>query len=77
MSSSKFKNLFVKHNGINWDEFEKMNLFFTNNHLVYTGHCTDIESQILDCNYFITKKADFNKIVSYSYPECVTGLSFY
>ncbi len=77
MSQLKFNNLFVKHNGISWTEFEKMNQFFTQNGLIFSGHAIDIENQLIDCNYFITKKADMNKVLSYNFPESVIGLSFY
>lgn len=77
--SLKFKNLHVKtnSNGIDENSFEKMTQFFTNNGVYFIGHATDIESQIIDCNFFCNKKADFNKILSYNFPECIIGLSFY
>lgn len=77
MSQLKFKNLFVKHTHINWDDFEKMNLFFTNNGLIFNGHASDLENQLIDCNYFVGKKADFNKILAYNFPESVIGISLY
>lgn len=77
MSQFTFKNMWIKHNSIDWDSFAEMNTYLKNNGLVYNGRSTDLDCFQLDCTYFITDKTDMNKILSYSFPKAVTSITLY
>lgn len=77
MSQFKFKNILIKHNGIDWYSFPQMNTYLEDNGLVYNGRSTDLDCFQYDCTYFITDKTDMNKIFKYSFPNTITGITMY